>query len=733
MTLKFEYKEWFVIIISILLLTDLTILLDIPFLRQIFGFLFLTILPGLLILKILKLNKIESTEKFVLSVGLSISFLMFFGLLVNNTLLSIGYETPLATIPLLISFNIAFVILALIGYNINKKPLLSIPNLNLSTSEKAFLIVPILFPALSIVGMYIMNTTDNNIILMFLLFLIPIYVIFVCIFNQKFPNRLYPVVIFLIGLSLVLLMSLRSNHIIGVDVHLEYYFFRTTLNNLHWSAFGYSTLDACLSISLLPTIYQSILNMNTEFLFKILYSLIFSVFPLAIYVLSKRYILDSYAFLVACFSMFQVYFLSVAFNPRTSVAVLFFALAMMTLFNDEIDPLKKKILFIVFMASCVVSHYSTTYIFISIMFVSFVGAEIVSKKYTVKRMVSLTLTILFFALIFFWYSQVTEVAFNAGLGFLEKTLSNLSKFFIMESRSEATPILLGYGIMQKNIAYKIEFIFTWLIFVFIGIGIITMLRRYKEISVPEHNFEKPDYLKKQFDVEYSTIALACVGLLVIMIALPYLAIGYDIMRLYSITATILAVFFVIGGITIAKKLSLIKEGLLGQLFMGKKKIDKRSTLQRNQEGNRSLAYLIILLILIPYFLCVSSVIYNITGVPRSILLNSEGESYDQLYLHDQESSAAKWLKGHTEEEKLRVYGDRLGSLIMVSQATASLGKKAISIIELWKFKGFVYLRYDNVINDRLQIQHEYHNLTECQVIFIGKGKIYNNGGSEIYR
>ena len=330
-------------------------------------------------------------------------------------------------------------------------------------------------------------------------------------------------------------------------------------------------------------------------------------------------------------------------------------------------------------------------------------------------------------------SHIAIGLFNAGLGFLEKTLSNLSKFFIMESRSEATPILLGYGIMQKNIAYKIEFIFTWLIFVFIGIGIITMLRRYKEISVPEHNFEKPDYLKKQFDVEYSTIALACVGLLVIMIALPYLAIGYDIMRLYSITATILAVFFVIGGITIAKKLSLIKEGLLGQLFMGKKKIDKRSTLQRNQEGNRSLAYLIILLILIPYFLCVSSVIYNITGVPRSILLNSEGESYDQLYLHDQESSAAKWLKGHTEEEKLRVYGDRLGSLIMVSQATASLGKKAISIIELWKFKGFVYLRYDNVINDRLQIQHEYHNLTECQVIFIGKGKIYNNGGSEIYR
>jgi uncharacterized membrane protein len=48
---------------------------------------------------------------------------------------------------------------------------------------------------------------------------------------------------------------------------------------------------------------------------------------------------------------------------------------MMTLFNDKIDPLKRRILFIVFMASCMVSHYSTTYIFFFIMLGTFVGIE----------------------------------------------------------------------------------------------------------------------------------------------------------------------------------------------------------------------------------------------------------------------------------------------------------------------------------------------------------------------
>ena len=298
-------KKWFVCIIVSAFITDLVNLLNIPFLRQILGFLFLTLLPGVLILQILKLNKIGSTEKFVLSVGLSISFLMFFGLLVNNLSLSFGYETPLATIPLLISLNIAFVVLGITGYKINKDSIFTLPNLNLSTSEKAFLIIPMLFPVLSLFGTRIMDTADNNIILMFMLFLITIYVAFVCFFNQKFPKRLYPVVIFLISISLVLAFVLRSNHIMGMDDHTEYYYFLTTLGNLHWSTFGHSALDACLCISILPTIYQSILNANQEYLFKILIPLIYSISPLIVYLLSKKYVGETYAFLASFFYIAQ--------------------------------------------------------------------------------------------------------------------------------------------------------------------------------------------------------------------------------------------------------------------------------------------------------------------------------------------------------------------------------------------------------------------------------------------
>ena len=702
-----DVKKFFVLILVFLIATDLAILLNIPFLRQILGFLFLTLLPGLLILQILKLNKIGLTEKFVLSVGLSISFLMFFGLLMNNLSLGIGYGTPLSTIPLLISFNLAFIALAITGCKINKEQHFSLPNLNLCTSEKAFLIVPILFPALSIFGMRVMNTTDNNIILMSLLFLIPIYVVFVCFFNKNFSERLYPVVIFLISISLLLLIALRSNHLIGVDTHVEYYYFRTTLDNLHWSIFGHSAFDACLAISLLPTMYQSILDISPEFLFKILYSLIFSISPLVIYLLSKRYIGEFYGFLASCFFMSLLNFLQTPLHARTNTAILFFALAMMVLFSDKIDPLKKRILFIVFMASCMVSHYSTTYIFFFILLSTFIGVETLSKKYTLKKVVSFTITILFFSMIFFWYSQVTETAFNAGVAFAEDTFTNLNKFFVEEMRSGSTHAVLGEGIMQKGIPHKIEFVLTWLTFAFIGIGVVTLIRRYKEMSFPELKFKKPEFLKDKFEVGYFVAALVCLGLLFAMIALPYVSVGYSMDRAHLLGIVVLSVFFVIGGIVLSRHLKVR-------------------------------AYLIILLVLIPYFLCVTGVMYNVFGFPQRITLNSEGPEYNVYYIHDQEVIGAKWLCEYGAANS-RIYCDgfatpRLWLGFPVDTRPGSRGdffKKNKTVDE-----GYIYLRSYNVVKSEVLVVYypmETANITEYTHLFIGKGRIYCNGWAEVWK
>jgi len=705
----FSIKKLFILMVIFLIITDIAVLFNIQFLRQILGFFFLTFLPGILILLILKLNKISHTEKLVLTVGLSISFLMFFGLLLNYLSLSFGYYRPLSTIFLLISFNLAFIVLASIWYKLNNSQTFSLPNLNLSALEKAFLIIPILLPALSISGMYVMNSTDNNILIMVMLFLIPIYVVFVCFLKDKFPKRLYPFAIYSIGISLLLLLSLRSNHIIGVDTHTEYYIFLTTLNNLHWSIFMNNILDSALSISLLPTIYQSILDLSPEFLFKILYSLLFSISPLVIYVLAKRYIGDFYGFLASLFFMSSLNFMWTPLNARTNIAILFFALTIMTVFNDTINIHKKRLISIIFLASMVLSHYSTTYIFFIVMLGTFVVMKFISKKYTVVNYINLKYILLFFILIFFWYSQVTETPFNNGVAFVKDTFNSFNKFFVEEARSTNTMAMLGQGISQKGIPNQIEFVVTWLSFIFIGVGTITSIQKYKECSFPELNFKKSCFLKEKFDVEFLVIAIIFTGIFGATVALPFITLGYSLERIYFMGIVILSIFFIIGGLIISKYL-------------------------------RVPSYIIILLVLIPYFLSVTGVTYYIFGVPQSMVLNSKGDQYDTYYLHDQESTSAKWLKLYSQPTtKAYIYTDYYGRFRLVSQAGFSID--SINVFSLTRhdnIDGYIYLRYYNVINSKLlgantNLRFSTYNLTEYDDVFAGKNNIYFNGGSKVYK
>ena len=731
MELKLGYKERFVFVIVILILTDLAILLNIPFLRQIIGFLFLTILPGLLILQVLKLDKIDSTEKLVLSVGLSISFLMFIGLLINNLSLSIGYGTPLSTIHLLISFNLAFVVLAIVGYKINREVVLFLPYLNLTASEKAFLIVPILFPAFSIFGMHIMNMTDNNFILMFLLFLIPIYVAFVCFFNHKFPKRIYPVVIFLMSISLLLMLALRSNHIIiGADTGREFFFFQTTLDSLHWDILKpATTLDACLSISLLPSIYQSFLNIYSECLFKLLYSLLFSILPLVVYILCIKYFGNFYAFLASFFFMAQATSSFGHTVARSTMAVLFIALATMVLFHNSINEFSRKLLFVIFTTSIIVSHYSTAYIFLYILSLTWIGIQVLPRIITREERVltlseshpveensihkaavsklSVTSVMLFFTLLFVWYCQLTQAPFTAGVEFVQNTILSLHEFFILESR-EGVPALFGVTMAQTGTPQRIEFVFTWMMLILIGIGVISLLYKYKKMaSLPGQECINQRVLKTEVELEYIAMALSNSLLLVVAIALPSVANGFDIGRIYPPALVVLTLCFIVGGISAARFLKIRK------------------------------SYWIILIVSIVYFMCTTGTLNQVFDNPRSIVLNSEGQAYNKSYIHDQESYASKWLKVHKKDEEV-IYTDAYGFEVLMSQAKIPPSQINWQLIPWYEahgtIDGYIYLRYRHVINKEMTVHRsrgvEEYSLAKNSDIFTGKNLLYNNGGSE---
>ncbi|MFZ2455889.1 MAG: DUF2206 domain-containing protein [Candidatus Altiarchaeia archaeon] len=401
--------------------------------------------------------------------------------------------------------------------------------------------------------------------------------------------------------------------------------------------------------------------------------------------------------------MFQRNFILTELNPRTNTAILFLALAIFVLLNDNISVLKKRALFFIFFVSCLISHYSTTYIFFLIMLMTFLGESVFPLKSSLfNRSVSLTTIFLFFAMIFFWYSQITETSFNNGVIFLQKTVENLNKIFFEELRGSNTNALLGKNILQKGIPHQTEFILTWLTFAVIGIGVIQILAKYKE-TLGDMKPAMNSFLENRFNVTYIVISIICCMMLILVVVAPFVSVGYSLDRVYAVTIILLSVFFVIGGMTLSSY-------------------------------TRIPAWLIIMILLVPYFLCVSGFMYNLFGYPRAILLNSHGEDqYDYLYVHDQEVSGATWLKDNMLQ-KAKAYSDyygaeRLSSLGMIYPSTyaESFVEHNNSISE-----GYFYLRYAGSVNNKLMDRRNiWHNISSYSAVLDSKNVIYDAGGSRV--
>lgn len=716
----------FVLIIVLLVATALTVLLDIPVFRQVLGFVFLTFVPGLLILYTLKLNKLELTEKFVLSVGLSLFFSMFFGLLINWLYFELGYATPLSTNSLVISFSIILFILCIIAYKTNKEAFsFRLFEFKLNTAEKAFLLLPSIFPLLSIYGMHVMNTTNNNRLLMALLFLIPAYVILVAFLNHKIqiPERVYPATIFLMGISVILMLSLRSSYIMGMDAHHEYYLFQLTAANQHWQIFDKSTLDSCLSISLLPAVYQSFMSINSQYLFKIFFSLMFSISPLIVYIISRKYVGGFYAFFAAFFFISVLGFAITPMWARINMAILFFGLAIMIMNHNSISKLNKRALFIIFLLCTIVSHYSTTYVFFFLLLVSWMGMQIIStvpsrRKGTTasakdsagkknpspfKLFVTISIVALFFITLFFWYSQVTGAAFDDGARFIKVSIISLNEFFVLEARSGTVEAAVGQSEAMDTYLGKVGFISSWATMILIAIGVLTTLIKFGErVSILPERGGSGSSLEK-IDAEFFVFSLACCSMLVVSVAVPHITTGYSMERQYLMVMVPLSLFLVLGTMTVSKYVILKP-------------------------------HMILTIVLVIYFLCTSGALHQVFDDPTALTLNSEGGEYNTFYISDRESYAARWL-GSNREEGITINADFTTHKRLKSQAGIHHGVDTHSLFDEDKeIRGYIYLRSYNVIDGKLMDgSYKGRDITECQDKFIDKGKIYGNGGSEIYR
>lgn len=699
---KIKSNEFLAVMLLLHSALYLTIFLNIEIVRQVVAFFYLTFIPGFIALKLFKPDSLDRLDIILFSIGLSIAFTFAVGLAISQFGKILGFYRPLSLIPLLITMSGITLIGSVLVHarNGHLQPGSISPPRSYSLS-----LIFICLPIIGILGAVWVNIYQNNLILLFLIVLICALLTLGLFFKKFLPEKLYPFALLMASSALLLAFSLFSNYLVtfGSDIAGESYLFKTTLNSGLWNASPlYSgellgRLSSMLSVTIFPTVYSVILNMEPFSVLKIVYPLIFSITPIAFYQLWRKSLGYKGAFLAAFLLMAQSTFYTEMLGlTRQMIAELFFILLWVVILR-KMKPSNKMLYFFVFSFGLITSHYALAEIFFFFMISIFLVSTFVLKR--ASKNVSLSMVVLFFVMMFAWYIFTSGAAvFDSFLTFGASIYWQLGDFFTPASRGAT--VLRGLGLESApSIWNTLSRTFAYVTEGLIIIGFASLILNRAKIRLEKDHF-----------------ILCASGVVILggLVVVPGLAGSLNITRFYHILLFFLAPLCVIASGVIAK-------------FLFKK--DKQL-----------LSSFLLLVIIIPYFLFQTGFVYEVTKTESwSLPLSSyRMDSYKLYYglgdIDGKSVYAAEWLAKYFDIRKAPLYAD-WASIDNLLPSYGNVYGGDLSVLSgstIVMPNGVVYL---NSLNTIYGIIANESRLPETgRLTFLeDTNMIYSNGGGEIYK
>ncbi len=730
-------------------LFDISSIMKLGFVGDTISLIFLIPIIGNIILSYFRLSystSLEKTRLFLFAVGFGIMNLIAIGLLVNFLPHS-GTTGNLRKIPLLIAINVEMAVLLLIYFRKKLKTVNFFPKVYCYDRSALRYIALFILPATSILGAIILNNGGSNYLALMSSILVIILITNIAFVRSKKDTYII-FSVYMIALSVLLSGWLRSLFPSGVDVNTEYHIFEATKHLASWSPgnFPGNAYNACLSITILPTVLSSFLSINDVFIFKLIYPMLFALTPVAIYCIARSYVSKTTSLFASLFYAVQLAFLSSLSIPaRQQIALLFFGLVILA-YASAIPMRLKRLLIIVFFFGVLLSHYSTTYLCCLIILLTYISG-VIWKSWNIRQHLTLSaarefkpiitgpIVILFFLAAFAWSAQLTTTSSNAT-HFILQSISNTGHIFssdvqsnqdsassqfnpfhpnpnpqismnkytkeLLQSskiasdyRPEATPEYVApYKIPYRitNVIYSGDSFLQVLVKMLLLVGIIILIWQFlKGIN--------------QLDANFVMLCLVGVIILAIVILLPFASIDYDISRAYQQLLIVLAVPAVIGLTWLSEKLRL--------------------------------GTILVLITLLLMFGFNSSIISQLVGGrPIAETYNNYGTQYDINYVNTGEVVAATWFNNR-ELSAYIVYTDRMAlqKLALDTAFPKNLIVKQPVFPPLIRQDSYIYSDASNLNgNGTVSISggiSEYNYPIRSINNF--KNKLYSNNSAAIYR
>ena len=388
----------------------------------------------------------------------------------------------------------------------------------------------LLIPFISIFGTFLMNFYSINVLQLLIILLIGLF----SLFFYRVPSKLYPFAIFSISISLLFHTSLISNYVHGWDIQLAYRFSEATTLNNYWDYSQSNPYNSLLAFPVLSTIYSKLCDINIHWVYKIIYSFLFSLAPLGLFYIYKS-VVDSFDDEKALLSTL-VFIFYYQFNSdivdKQKIAEMFFIFLLMLIIAKKINPPTKSLLVILFSFALIQSHYGLSFILIFGFIFSYLLLLMIQKSKTQKNyLITSTHITLFIVMSFLWYSYISS---GYVFGSLVRTLEYTFNAILGTLNHQIEP-RTGMAIISglTNILYELNTLLFLLLSFWILLGVLqSTYILFKKLYLPEKKFEEYTFLPVFF--------------LLLLIISFFVSGNLGVDRVYQISLVMLAPFSLIG-------------------------------------------------------------------------------------------------------------------------------------------------------------------------------------------
>ena len=647
---------WFILTIqlSILGLIGLDLVgINIPILREVIGFIYLVYIPGIIILRIFRLHKLSNIETLFYSISISLAALMLIGLLINFLLPLAGIEGPISFVPLLLSINLVTIFLLILSYFIDNEFIPPASSIEIS-SKHLLLLLPLF---LSIFGTYLINYHYNNLGIIVMILTIAIIILLVG-FN-KIDKSLYSFVVLILSISLLLHNSLISNYISGFDIQREYFLAKLVIYNFKWESFpdlaSLTDLNSILSITILPSYFYYICNINIVWIFKIIYPLIYALVPLGLYELFKREFNSKIAFFsVTYFIVNYSFFYNMVQLMRQIIAEVFMVAILLLFLDNKMDKRFRSILIITFLLSLTMSHYGTVPIFLAVLIGVFI-LQYVFNLYERNKIkskidtINLNIVLIFFTIVLIWYIYNNNSSvFISILGIFQGMYSSILSSFLSPNSTQGLAII-GMKVTFFNTVTKYLFLFTQALIVF---GILGFLFNIGNIN-------KRFKMKK----EYFFFAILFLGICIMAILVPNFSSQLDTIRMFHIAIIVLSPFFVIGFMLIIERINILLSNRSFPKTFNIISIKEKINILIKSDRNYHKTFNIISIFLVVFLFLNTGLLQVIVNEPFKPTMALSTNNSDPPLFYEEDISSAEWLNRYKDNNN-DIYSDTNGFVLL---------------------------------------------------------------------